>query len=128
MQSFPSEKEGSCALFADEIPDFFHHWVMIQYHLNPILEELPFRTAKRDTRTLSAAAQDKYQKFKKKKERKHGGRVQWPQYQLQKCSTKKWKHFWVYPYALWDKRPEKAGLLVIYKLQMEILTASWRNL
>lgn len=82
MQSFPLEKEDSCALFADERMDFFHHWVMIQYHLNPVLEEQPFRTTKRDTRTPSAAAQDKYQKLKK--ERKHGGRVQWPPYQMQK--------------------------------------------
>lgn len=41
-----------------------------------------------------------------------------------RCSTKKWKHFWVYPYALWDKRLEKAELLVIYQLQMEILKTS----
>lgn len=40
---------------------------MIQYHLNPVLEELPFRTTKRDARTPSATAQDKYQKLKKKK-------------------------------------------------------------
>lgn len=93
MQSFPLEKEVSCALFADEIPDFFHHWVMIQYHLNPVLEELPFRTTKRDTRTPSATAQDKYQKLKKKKEWKHGDRVQWPQYQMQKIFHEEMKTF-----------------------------------
>lgn len=114
MESFPLEKEDSCALFADEIPHFFHHWVMIQYYLNPVLEELPFRTTKRDTRTPSAAAQDKYQKLKKKEnmeEVSNGLNIRCKRY-----STKKWKHFWVYPYALWDKILEKVGLLVIHKL------------
>lgn len=34
----------------------------------------------------------------------------------------------VYPYALWGKGLEEPGLLVVRKLQMEIMTTSWRNL
>lgn len=40
---------------------------MIPYHLNSVLEELPFRITKRDTRAPKATAQDKYQKLQEKK-------------------------------------------------------------
>lgn len=46
MQSFPLEKEHICAVLADETPGHLHHQGMIQYHLNPILAQLPFRIAK----------------------------------------------------------------------------------
>lgn len=38
------------------------------------------------------------------------------------------ENIWVYPYALWGKGLEEPGLLVVHKLQMEIMTTSWRNL